>query len=372
MKIGILTFSTALNYGAILQTYALQEVLKEMGHDVSVINYNPAYLQKHYRVFSYRPGLRSLVTKKGWESWFYYLSKVIIRRHRRSHLFAKFRNKYLSIRTLRDAVKCRFDIIICGSDQIWNPKITDNRLDDVFFGMIDQPQNTKRIAYAASVGENVNITPYMETFLLKLRNFSSISVREKSLAELINDTKKYSKVETVLDPTLLAGRTIFERLASKKVVNEPYLLYFTLSNNDNLRESSKKFASRNRWAFVEATTYFDYIKGEKFIRIISPNEFCSLIKNARFVVTDSYHATVFSVIFHRLFASYVKPGVGSERFISLLTELNLTNRTVYSSHDFDKKQLCFLNNIDTEFIDNKLEILRQYSLNYLNDAITQS
>lgn len=375
MKIGILTFHCAVNYGAVLQAYALKEVLYRMGHDVHVIDYRPSYLTNVYHPLFYRPGLKSLVKASGWIEWFHFI-KVCIRKIIRNRKFKAFAINYLSLdRTAMSGVADNYDTIICGSDQIWNPDLTGKRFDEIFFGLLPNARNVKVISYAASVGYMDNLKGHEAELAAYLKGLSVISVREKQLAEYISAlAPDFLPIPiTVVDPVILAGRDIFDAIASEKpLIERPYLLYFSLWNNSMLLQYAQTIAKEKNFAFIELTTYYERVPGRKLYKPASPTEFCSLFKYAHYVVCSSFHGMVFSILFNKQFIVYADAEKGLDRFVSLLNELDLIDRLVSSHADFTiRLHPLLMVSIDYSMVNKKLSDLRQQSLDWLQNALKQ-
>lgn len=370
MKIGILTFHCAVNYGAILQAYALKEVLCRMGYDAHVIDYRPDYLTTVYHPFFGRPGLRSLVNTSGWILWYHFI-KGGIRKIIRNQKFKTFAADYLSLdQTAMSEIAGKYDVIVCGSDQIWNPDITGQRLDEVFFGILPNTSNVKVISYAASVGYTGNLKGYETELMTYLRGLSAISVREKNLVEYISALDSNLLSTTVVDPTILAGRGVFDAISSEKsLIEKPYLLYFSLFDNPTLRQNAWTTAIEKNLEFIELTTYYERVPGQQIYKPASPAEFCSLFKYAHYVVCSSFHGMVFSILLNRQFIVYADAKRGLDRFVSLLNELGLMDRLISSHADFVTRWHSLKAVIDYSTVDTKLADLRQQSLNWLQNAL---
>lgn len=371
MKVGILTFHCAVNYGAILQAYALKEVLCRMGHDAHVIDYRPYHQTSVYHPFFYRPGFRSLVNTSGWLLWYHFI-KGGFRKIKRNKKFKAFAAGYLSLDqiTMSD-VAGKYDVIVCGSDQIWNPDITGQRLDRAFFGVLpNTSKNIKVISYAASVGNIGNLKGYESELLTYLRGLSAISVREKNLAEYISALDSNLLSVTVVDPTILAGKGVFDAISSEKpLIEKPYLLYFSLLDNPMLRQNARTIAVEKNLEFIELTTYYERVPGQQIYKPASPAEFCSLFKHAHYVVCSSFHGMVFSILFNRQFIVYADAKRGLDRFVSLLNELGLMDRLISSHADFITRWHSLKTAIDYSTVDTKLADLRQQSLDWLQKAL---
>ena len=356
MKIGILTFHCAHNYGAVLHCYALQETLKAMGHDVKVIDYRPEFLLTPYKVWdihrdkSYNSFVRRLVLE----------CLKLSKRIARHKAFDSFIQTKLCL-TKEKTILPSFDAYIMGSDQIWNPQIT-NGFHKPYFGYFDFPkENRKYIAYAASM-ETSSLSQKAKDFYKKaLDNFDAISVREKALAELLQHATS-KKIETVLDPTLLINATMWDSIAKPPLVHYKYILVYQVRYNKNTLRIAQSIANQIGAKVIEITSLIYQQYKKNVYQCCSPEEFLGWIKYASCVVTTSFHGTAFSVIFNRPFYCLKLEKVDT-RAASLLQELGLENRMVEktSSPDF---QL-----IDYQQATMKLTNLQKKSYQYLVSAL---
>ena len=281
MKIGILTFHCAINYGAILQTYGLQEFLKSKGHDVFIIDYRPAYLLEPYSIFTWnwdsnKPFIKNILL-------FIRSLFVLPIRLKRKKKFSLFIEKHINIHPLNLSNETSdFSAFIFGSDQIWNTQITHG-FDKVYFGYFAASKNKRLISYAASAG-NINcISSRKDEFMSLLSNYTNISAREQSLADFINKSLVKNNCYVTLDPVLLAGKETFTSIAS--------------------------------------------IKSLTSIAAASPEYFISLFRDASYIITSSYHGTIFSILFEKNFNTI---GVNNvERMSHLLSAIGLKDRLIY-------------------------------------------
>ncbi|MDE6461762.1 MAG: polysaccharide pyruvyl transferase family protein [Muribaculaceae bacterium] len=369
MKIGILTFHCATNYGAVLQTYGLKEVLCRMGHDVRVIDYRPGYLVDAYKTWQGRPGFKSLVKSYGWSLWIDFLINNY-RKEIRNRKFELFVERHLSLdkKTLSKSIQ-EYDVIVCGSDQIWNPYITGYQLDNAFFGILPNASNAKLVSYAASVGHIVNLRGYEKVFVDKLKHLSSISVRENNLADYILSLNSGFSVDVVVDPTILAGINVFETLCAKRsLIKGSYLLYFDLFNDSRLRQTAKLIAKEKKLQFIELTTYHERVAGQKILAPASPNEFCTLFKYADYIICASFHGMVFSILFNRQFVVYANPERGLDRFVSFLNDVGLSDRLIKSYAQLENLQIVS-KVVDYDTVNSQLMRMQNHSLNWLRKAL---
>lgn len=364
MKIGILTFHCAINYGALLQTYGLQEYLKHLGHDVFVINYRPKYLLKPYKVFN-------------WEWWpslsvcqnVYFLIRAILalpirlKRKRRFTLFAQSNLNLCSpdFSNLYSA----FDAYIFGSDQIWNPQITEG-FDKIYFGCFPAAEGKKRIAYAASAGSVCHLISEEKEFLSFMSSYTAISVREKFIADFVNARIRGMQAEVVLDPVLLAGRGVFERVALQERSNKKYLLVFRFCCNDTsiIRKVAEAIAEKQNLEIVELLPDSEVLKNREIITTASLGDFIALFRDASHIVTTSYHGTVFSILFEKDF--HVINSSHSERMVNLLSSIGLQRRLI------DNETGIISEKIKYGQVNKQLEKMRWASQSFLNRALAKN
>lgn len=275
MKIGILTFHTALNYGALMQTYASVRFLHSMGHDVYVLDYQNAAIKRAYSLFRW--------DKDRWETeGLRYLLKfppTVISRFRRRRVFRRFIKKHIPVVPFCKASE--MDAIFVGSDQVWNKTITGGA-DPVYFG--DAVGNMKKVAWAVSSGQSSLSSADLEH--IKSR-FDAISVREKALSELIDGS-------TLLpDPVMMLSDSEWKRLSTP--CEGKYLLAYPMMHQEEVMEKAERIAAK---LHLEIKVISPRIKlGSGWLQDVSPELFVSLFSNASYIVTSSYHGAVFSLLF---------------------------------------------------------------------------
>lgn len=362
MKIGILTFHCAINYGAILQTYGLQEYLKSLGHEVYVLDYRPKYLQTPYKLFHWEwiPSL-SIVS-----NLLFFVREILVfpTRMKRKIKFNKFTYKYIHLHSLNCInSESDFDAFVFGSDQIWNPNITE-KFDKLYFGLFEAAKNKRLIAYAASSGSIDSLLTRKKEFIELLSSYTAISVRERSIANFISTQLPQKKVITVVDPVFLAGRNTFEAIASTQIAQKRYLLVFQLYYDMTFtcRKIAEKIADTYGLQIIEMLSFTESLKHKEFITTASPENFVSLFKNASYIVTSSYHGMVFSLLFEKDF-NVVYSSV-CERMINLLSELNLKERLVYDENNIT------LSPIDYTSVNKRLENMRSISKLFINKSLS--
>lgn len=377
MKIGILTFHCAANYGAILQAYALQETLKSLGHEVYILDYRPKFLLYPYRPFVFRKNLFKQNPLKEFIRAFAYLPIRIKRKKK----FNEFTNNYLNLLSF-DQYK-NLDAIIIGSDQVWGT-LNFGDIDDTYFLNFDIPDSILKISYAASAGSigkfEKNLT---QTHKDLLKKFDQISVRENLLAQSIQKHLGLAKEPpTVLDPVLLAGRKIFEKFIDRNLVpKDKYVLSFSLGYDPNLIETTKNYASQNGLQSVNMISMSESFRKD-LIETADISRFLSLIYYADAVFTTSFHGSAFSILFNRPFKFIGYDKNHAERVLEITKLLNIQGviidkRNLESNkihkEDNPTNRLSLnnetLNNIDYNEVNVKLKNQRGKSINYLTQSL---
>lgn len=362
MKIGILTFHCAHNYGAVLQCYALQETVKQMGHDVEVIDYRPQYLLTPYNIFNKHRILSKnpiLVIKHCIREIF--ILAVRLKRYKAFNKFIVDRLK-LSHPIIKHDIPDSYDTYIMGSDQIWNPQMTQG-FDPIYFGYFEFQKGPKKyISYAASMETKLLDDKSTNFYLDALNNFDAISVRETRLAELLQPfTTK--KIETVLDPTLLVDRSIWNRIALQPSIKRKYVLVYQVRYNKNTLCIAHYIANQIDAIVIEITAFPSMFSKYK-LQSSSPEEFLGLVSNAACVITTSFHGTAFSIIFNRPFYCLQLEDEGDTRAQSLLKSIGLCDRMIKSNESPKFTEIDY-----NDEINKRIFQLREDSLNYLRNNI---
>lgn len=363
MKIGILTFHHSRNYGAVLQAYALKEVLVGFGHKVEVIDYRNPSMEAKKTPFSLGNFCKNPL------KYLFRLFNIYAGHRRKVCNFSRFEKEQLNVTLCRyypeDIRTSDYDIIVIGSDQVWSPIIT-NGPDQVFWGNYC-PSKAKLITYAASsCSLDLLETKDFNSVEEWLSRFNTLSVREKRLKSYI-ETHSNKTAHVVLDPTLLAGRSVFEKITPKRVVKEPYVLFYQVEKSKNAKEIASKVAElyHAKLIGIGVTPFSNMIrKSEKGIRIINASvyEILSLVKYAECVVAYSFHGTALSLIYEKNFFSV--RGNNIERVEAVLSKCNLMNRVVQTPGDIE---IC---DVDYKTANAHLSEMRRNSLNWLRQAIT--
>lgn len=321
MKIGIVTFQKYNNYGAVLQCYGLQYVLKKLGHIPEFVDYKCDYIEKPYRLVNLK--------KKGIFNYIYGVIGYICYLPRKKK-FSKFREKMTySKRMTREEIQkvsLDYDAYITGSDQVWNHKLTNG--DTTYF--LDFDKEKKKYSYAASMGEVDLSTTDKESHKKLLSDFSGILVRETMCAEYVNDILGL-QAETVLDPTLLLDKEDWEAVCSTKKAKGDYILVYQLGISPRVVNYVRKLKKETGLRVEYVPFPLGSFLSAKCNVAAGPQEWLSLIKNAKYVVTDSFHGIAFSVIFNKQFWVEVSGHHRNRRAEDFLKLLGLEDRSIESA-----------------------------------------
>ncbi|PMO31946.1 polysaccharide pyruvyl transferase family protein [Vibrio breoganii] len=300
MKIKTITCHDVYNHGASLQAYALMKFLQNNGHEVEIIDYKPDYLSHHYDLFHV-----SNDRYKGLIKYAYLLAKLPSRllSRKRKKSFDDFTKKYLKLTDTRyksfEAL-CEntpeADLFICGSDQIWNT-LHNNGKDKAFYLNFVKTED-KKISYAASLATD-RIYDNMESFIEEnLRTFDSIAVRERSGIQLLSKIG-IENVTHVMDPAFLLDQEEWSKIGSISF-NEPYILVYDFENCERLREKAL-FLAKNLGAKIYTVNPISLKYADRSFPNVGPETFVSLIKGSEVVMSNSFHALVFALIFDKKF-----------------------------------------------------------------------
>jgi hypothetical protein len=347
MRIGVLTLPLHTNYGGILQAYALQTVLERLGHQVNVLNCSQVKSKpsKWFLVYLIRIIKKIIFGRKLLVFAEQFHNKYYPEISKKTQAFIETYINQRIIQSLND-IKCNdYDAIVVGSDQIWNPsyfrRLWNSTMENAFLNFTDK-WNLKRIAYAASFGCDMWNLSSRETAVCKkmIQKFSCVSVREKSGVEIC---KKYFGVfaDLVPDPTLLLNKEDYLNLVEKAKVNKSTgnLLCYILDDSAEKRELVKIVADDRNLIPFKVNSKIEDVFAPIEERIQPPVEqwlqgFC----DAEFVVTDSFHACVFSIIFGKPFIVYGNAFRGLARFKSLLSIFKIEDNLILSLAEYSKEK----------------------------------
>ena len=372
MKAVIVTFVRAYNYGAVLQCYALQKKLHDIGIDADVLDYYPPYFFDKYNANIQVK--KALIPYKPLKKWIRNTITSLLKK-RRAQQFEQFirDNISLSSKQYNDAERLSgaelpYDTFIVGSDQVWNSSI--NRLDPVYFLDFKCPERHLKLSYSASFGFETIPVELIEKYRKWLSGWDAYSVRESSGASIIQNLLGKEAV-VCCDPTLLLERAEWAALCKNKRKKESYVLGYYVNTAEIMSlEEAKKIAVERGVGFLCMTSITSFrdisgirvrAAGGKMMALASPIDFVTMINNAECVVTDSYHGMIFSLLFHkRVFLKlYNSEGKPNERMMELINQLEL---------DCSEERNGFFDickGIDWIRLDRLLSLYRKQSIDYL-------
>lgn len=364
MKIGILTFPSSISYGAVLQMYALYHAVNELGYSVDVINYHNPYMRAYKHItHGKKPSLKTKINN-------------VTRRFMHKRLYKEFKKFEMTKMTKypkkvtsshSDLVKMspRYDAVLCGSDQVWNPDITDS---DMSYFLDFCGENTRRISYAPSFGVVDFKDKFTADIKKELEKFYAVSVREEQGREYLK-TVIDREVTLVSDPTFLVPREHWNSVEKEHpLAKGDYILYYTIRSSHTLIKHAAELSKKTgcKLIIVGGNSIQKRKNKNKMIDYAvdaSPGEWLYLVRHAKYVVTNSFHGTAFSIIFRRNFylecSSYT-----NSRLEHITGMLGLSDRIVKKDDDIIPSAIDYSKN------EEKLAELTESSMNYLKNSLS--
>lgn len=370
-KVAIMTFHVAHNYGAMLQAYALQKAICKLGFDCEVLDYRFKYIDQWSGMRS-RHDLEEEYGIIGGNLRFlhryvkgYYRNISPIRRK-----FNRFMRKdiklskkvYFTPDSLQNA---KYDVVVFGSDQIWNPELTNGPALE-YAGKYFDCSRIRFVSYAASCGKAAIDEKYKADFLPLLKKFYAISLREESFTEFLKTEWNLSAV-TVLDPVFLLNYEDWLEVGKKSEIEieKPYLLIYAFQTDDDIYDVARAVACEYGLQLVSISYKYE----ERLSDIIQltecgPKDFLTLVYRAAFVCTSSFHGMAFSILFEKDFYCMGHP-LYSQRNYDLLKMVGLEERLFYKKTDIHSIKRC-----DYLHVAERLEVEKKKSLEFLRGSIS--
>jgi hypothetical protein len=357
MKIGIVThYYNSTNYGGILQSFALCKYLNENGCDAKQICYDTSKRSKGLQLKRFLAfhwiQLKNLSHPKAF---------LMIRKRKKS--FQAFRKSIPHTTTVFSdenlfKVNSLFDVFLTGSDQVWHPAVINKGYSLSF---CDKP----KYSYAASIAADEIPADKKQFYDEFVKSFLAVSVRERNAQKLIS-----VETQLVLDPVFLLSEDEWDKVVSKRLVDEDYVFCYFLGDSQEARNATVDFAHKKNLKVVNIPYLKNYYRkcdqfGDYSLSGVSPNDFLSLIKNARFVITDSFHAICFSFIFKKQFLVFnrkAKSNMGT-RIGDILFTLDLQNRYCMKPNDILSTNLEEIDYTKTRAV---FESMKLASIEFLN------
>lgn len=367
-KVATMTFHIAHNYGAMLQAYALEKKINQLGYDCEVLDYRFPYIDNW-------SGIRTLKELQQEFGILIGTLKFVKRRLTCYRKISPARKKFNDFMrneldlskevyfNKQELHKAEYDYIVFGSDQIWNPDLTDGFATEYMGEYFSR--KTKLVSYAASCGLDCFKPQWKEVYYPLLKKFTALGIREEPLAEYI--AKNYGlNAKTVLDPVFLLEPKAWREpgKSSDLSVNRPYLLIYTFQTDDEIYRLARRIAKERSLKLV-TISYQREEKLDDMIQLTScgPKDFIALIENADFICTTSFHGMAFSIIFEKSFYCIGHPKYSSRNY-SLLNMLEMTDRMVSRASDVNVIEDC-----DYSGAGKILEQKRQESIDFIVNAL---
>ena len=371
-KVGIITQHRVVNYGSVLQTYALQEKIKDMGYECEVIDYYPERFtplgmlkriknkgEKFQKSFLIRNAARAII-----------IPSYIIR----FRMFFKFLNDYIDMtpKTYKSEKELEsenfdYDVYCTGSDQVWNYGWNE-RIEYPYY-LAFAPESARKISYAASFGpKKLTFTEEEKIKIQKyINDYSNLSVREQGSYDTIYELNG-KKAEINMDPTILLEKKEWEKLIPKEnVVSGEYILYYSLGQDKENIELVEEISKKMKLPVI-TTRYSgrnELFTNFKRIYDVGPVEFLNLLSNAKLVLTTSFHGTIFSVILNTPFFSINADK--DYRRLTLLKTMGLETRNINKNNMEEKLKNAF--EINFENSNSKIKNEKEKSIEYLRKAL---
>lgn len=334
--VGLFSFHKEYNYGTMLQAYALYQSIKYLGFNAEYISFSQGKansLRKKIKTatilfFKDFSGFQAALTNKKpnnfWNSPEFELTKKA---------FDEFHNKFIPHTESIYTPENYFELIplynkfVVGSDQTWSP-YRYSKKNPLFLSFIDNGK--LKHAYAPSIGTSNFPEDLKDLYRKELGDFNHISCREKAGCVILESILK-RPIEYVLDPTLLLTADQWDELSLNQTISEKYILCYFLGNRSYVQKFAEKLSQETSLPIYYIVTTPHYLQFDNCLLGVGPRQFTSLIKNAEYVCTDSYHGTLFSINYQKTFYSFMKREGGLEaidnsRILDILSNLNISNR----------------------------------------------
>ena len=318
-KIGIVTFHNAFNFGAALQAYALQQFLDSCGIENEIVDYQCDYIEKHYK--------KLIKIVKGSELKSFVGSLLSYRNNKKGiELSDSFRKRFLRTgravtREETAALSGEYSSFIAGSDQVWSPTCVG--FDKTYF--LDFARPEQKHSYAASFGCRSLPEDMTDEYRRLLGDFPVCSVREESGAQICASLGKDTRVD--VDPTMLLDASDWDRVASEPVIRAPYIFVFDILKPATMISYAAELGQQKGIPVYHLNRKHLPVKGIRYVQPVSADGFVSLIKNAEYVITNSFHGCALSLIYHKQVVVELKNDKGSNsRIAELLGRLGMEAR----------------------------------------------
>ncbi|MBQ8194160.1 MAG: polysaccharide pyruvyl transferase family protein [Oscillospiraceae bacterium] len=360
-KYGIVTYTiyfNFVNYGSMLQCYAVQQTLNKLGVDNVVVDYcNDTLLTKDMD-----DPLKNMLDKRLSSRLGCWLSYPHIRKANRK--FYDFWNtryrKTDKLYTSQNFNELEFDGFICGGDTIWDTKESAG-FDRGFFADFDCMHGKHNITFSQSVGDSPFAEEDRSELTRLLKNFKHISLRETNHMGII-DTCTELPINSTIDPTLLLDRSDYEKIIKEEKQKKPYILLYSRSYNAEMNKFADKLAKKHKLKVIDISLRIQNFYKHKMAYNTSVEEFLGLVKNAEYVVTNSYHGMIFAMQFRREFYVFSRPGCFNK--IKTLLEIAAIESRMLTVCENDEQE-----KIDYDDVWERIAVKRADTIAYLKEAL---
>lgn len=376
VKIGILTQPLHTNYGGVIQAFAMQHVLKNLGHDPYTIDL--PFRRSYYSLFKgliYRLKQRIIYnevipspvpTKNDYQIITQNIQKFIYNN-------IQLTEKIPYVENLGNLDKYHFDAYLVGSDQVWRPKYSPGI--PAFFLDFITDKKIKKISYAASFGtsEWEFSDSLTEKCRILIHNFDAVSVREDSAVDLCK-VKFGINAEQHLDPSLLLDRKVYENLVNEENIlpKENILTVYVLDRDplkNRIIEEVSRTLSLSIHSLMPPKKFQDGFDSLEECIFPPVTEWIKGFIDAQFVITDSFHGTIFSILFNKPFISIANNNRGITRFTSILKKFNLEHRLIYTDSEIHDLTSIIHTNMDFDYVNEIIEVEKSRAINFLKNHL---
>ncbi len=366
MKISLITLHCVNNYGSVLQTYATQQVLSDMGHEVEIVDYYRPDLTLLHKLFSCY--LYEAHNLKGLVKNLVFLPSNIVMQI----MFGHFRDEYFNVTAHKYYIESDFekfpieaDAYVVGSDQVWNSVLNHGLIRPYYLSFAKKGK--KKIAYSSSFGVDKLKEEEKDFNKEMLSSFDYITTRELSGVSIVKDLG-VGNVSQILDPTLLLSKKKWLEIAEDLKEKNPYILVYQLHHHEGLDSYISDLSNKKGLKVIRICYRFDeFRKFGHCVYLPRVEQLLGYISNASYVITDSFHVTAFSVNLNTQFESLVPVEQFGGRIASLLKLVNLQNRGV---HDY--KHCLFDEKIDFDPVNFILQKKRDEDIALIQKKLTDN
>ena len=369
-KIGIITFHNSYNCGSMLESYAMQTILKKMGMETEIINFSNEGQKEIYNYKFKNNSIKNIIKNI---LIFPAIKKIKLNNYKyeefKNKNFILSENEYSKQEELTDY---EYSTVVAGSDQIWNITIEDG--DDAYF--LPWVKKARRVAYSPSFGSKkiAEHTDNINKYIDYLNKFDAISIREQNGNKWIKEMIGQD-VPVLLDPTMLLNKEDYDKIKDNNNVKDKYIFFYAPSFDTEICRFVKKVADKYNLKVITWSTKSYFVKlirrfGFELPDYEDPSVYLNLIANAELVFTTSYHGTIFSTIYKKKFFTIKNGGMygNDDRVLTLLNQLNMLERLTPFEFDDNKD---YLEEVNYEKYDSSVDELKNKAFDYINKNIKE-